>query len=105
MRPAIFEVRSRHKKMQNGRWGPYRQASPPPARHRPGARSARRKRCLCIVSQTPRRDSMIRHSFAASVALAVLVVLGLTGPVVAGEHVPFKGSLEGVDTAIPLTPP
>src|SRR6185369_2648146 len=27
----------------NGRWGPYRQASPPPARHRPGARSARRE--------------------------------------------------------------
>ncbi len=26
-----------------GRWGPYRQASPPPARHRPGARSARRQ--------------------------------------------------------------
>src|SRR5262245_5047905 len=29
----------------SGRWGPYRQASPPPARHRPGARSARRERC------------------------------------------------------------
>src|SRR5262245_3476418 len=29
----------------SGRWGPYRQASPPPARHRPGARSARRMRC------------------------------------------------------------
>src|SRR3954454_8121261 len=28
--------------MRSGRWGPYRQASPPPARHRPGARSARR---------------------------------------------------------------
>jgi hypothetical protein len=28
---------------QGGRWGPYRPASPPPARHRPGARSARRK--------------------------------------------------------------
>src|SRR5687768_11022804 len=27
----------------SGRWGPYRQASPPPARHRPGARSARRE--------------------------------------------------------------
>ena len=25
---------------QSGRWGPYRQASPSPARHRPGARSA-----------------------------------------------------------------
>src|SRR5262245_9595326 len=28
--------------MKNSRWGPYRQASPPPARHRLGARSARR---------------------------------------------------------------
>src|SRR5438128_8486543 len=27
---------------KSGRWGPYRQASPPPARHCPGARSARR---------------------------------------------------------------
>ena len=48
---------------------------------------------------------MKRHSSAASLALAVVVVLGLTGPVAAGEQVPFKGSLEGVDTAIPLTPP
>src|SRR5262249_33717034 len=30
---------------KSGRWGPDRQASPPPARHRPGARSARRPRC------------------------------------------------------------
>src|SRR5205085_6760568 len=37
---------------QSGRWGPYRQASPPPARHRPGARSARRPRCLSLLSQT-----------------------------------------------------
>src|SRR5262245_48951797 len=37
---------------QSGRWGPYRQASPSPARHRPGARSARRQRCLSIISQT-----------------------------------------------------
>src|SRR5262249_29161470 len=29
--------------MKSGRWGPYRQASPAPARHRPGARSARRE--------------------------------------------------------------
>src|SRR5262245_54345063 len=27
--------------IKSGRWGPYRQAGPPPARHRPGARSAR----------------------------------------------------------------
>src|SRR6516162_10651780 len=37
---------------QRGRWGPYRQASPPPARHRPGARSARRSRCHFILPQT-----------------------------------------------------
>src|SRR5260370_10295675 len=38
-------------------------------------------------------------------ALAALAVLGLAGPVAAGEEVPFKGSLEGVDTTTPLTPP
>jgi hypothetical protein len=38
-------------------------------------------------------------------ALAALAVLGLAGPAAAGEQVPFKGSLEGVDTATPLTPP
>src|SRR5438270_6246598 len=37
---------------EGGRWGPYRQASPPPARHGPGARSARRPRCLFSLSQT-----------------------------------------------------
>src|SRR5262245_18608619 len=43
---------------EGGRWGPYRQASPPPARPRPGARSARRERCLSIVSQTsPPKES------------------------------------------------
>ena len=41
--------------LQSGRWGPYRQASPSPARHRPGARSARRERCLSILSQTRER--------------------------------------------------
>ena len=38
-------------------------------------------------------------------ALVALAVLGLAGPVAAGEQVPFKGSLEGVDTTTPLTPP
>src|SRR5262245_65463108 len=38
---------------------------------------------------------MIRHRFTAGLALAVALVLGLTGPVTAGEQVPFKGSLEG----------
>ena len=48
---------------------------------------------------------MKRHSFAASLALAILAVVGLAGPVPAGEPVPFKGSLEGDVTITPLTPP
>lgn len=48
---------------------------------------------------------MLRRMFAASFALAVVVVLGLAGPVAAGEQVPFKGSLAGTDTGIPLVPP
>jgi hypothetical protein len=48
---------------------------------------------------------MKRHSFAASLALAVLVVLGLTDPAAAGEQVPFKGSYAGVATVKPLVPP
>src|SRR5260370_8160976 len=37
----------------SGGWGAYREASPPPARHRPGARFARRERCSihCIADQ------------------------------------------------------
>jgi hypothetical protein len=42
---------------------------------------------------------------AASVALALLAVVGLTGPVPAGEQVPFKGSFEGDVTSTPLAPP
>ena len=48
---------------------------------------------------------MKRHSSAASIALAVLAVLGLAGPALAQQQVPFKGSLEGVVTIRPLTPP
>jgi hypothetical protein len=48
---------------------------------------------------------MKRHSSAASIALAVMAVLGLAGPGAAGEQVPFKGSLEGVVTVTPLKPP
>ena len=49
---------------------------------------------------------MKRHSPAASLALAALVVLGLAGPAAAGEQVPFKGRLEGVVTTLtPLQPP
>jgi hypothetical protein len=58
-----------------------------------------------IVSQTSRRDRMKRYSSAAGLALAGLAVLGLANPVAAGEQVPFKGSLEGVVTVTPLTPP
>ncbi len=38
---------------------------------------------------------MKRRMFAASLALAVVAVLGLASPVAAGEQVPFQGSLEG----------
>jgi hypothetical protein len=48
---------------------------------------------------------MKRYSLAASLALAVLVVLGITGPVPAGEQVHFKGHLEGDVTITPLAPP
>ena len=48
---------------------------------------------------------MKRYSSAAGLALAVVVVLGLSGPAAAGEPVPFKGSLEGDVTVTPLTPP
>ena len=39
---------------------------------------------------------MKRRSSAASLALAVLAVLGLAGPALAQQQVPFKGGLEGV---------
>src|SRR6476660_3588555 len=90
---------------ESGRWGPYRQASPPPARHRPGARSARRDRCLSLLSQTTRRESMKRFSSTANLALAIVAVLSLVGPTAAGEQVPFKGSFEGDVTVTPLAPP
>src|SRR5262249_32264956 len=104
--PYFVWARRREVEIQtSGRWGPYRQASSPPARHRPGARSARRERCHSIVSQTKWRNSMKRHSSAVSLALAVFAVVGLAGPVSAGEPVPFKGSLEGNVTVTPLAPP
>jgi hypothetical protein len=39
---------------------------------------------------------MKRYSSAASLALAVLAVLGLAGPALAQQQVPFQGSLVGV---------
>jgi hypothetical protein len=47
---------------------------------------------------------MKRYS-SASLTLAVVVVLGLSGPVAAGENVHFKGHLEGDVTITPLAPP
>ncbi len=48
---------------------------------------------------------MKRHSSAAGLALAILVILGLTGPAAAQQQVPFKGNFEGDVTVAPLTPP
>ena len=48
---------------------------------------------------------MTRFGLAFAVALSVVAVLGLAGPVAAGEQVPFKGSLAGEATVTPLTPP
>ena len=48
---------------------------------------------------------MKRYSSTASLALAVVAVLGLACPVTAGELVPFKGSLQGVVTITPINPP
>ncbi len=48
---------------------------------------------------------MKRFSSATRIALAVLVVLGLVGPVVAQVPVPFNGRLAGVDIATPQVPP
>jgi hypothetical protein len=47
------------------------------------------------------------YRFAACVALAAFAVLGIAGPVSAGEQVPFKGRLEGVVviTPVPGGPP
>jgi hypothetical protein len=48
---------------------------------------------------------MKRYSSAAGLALATLVVLGLAGPVAAGEKAHFKGHFEAVETHTPLAPP
>ncbi len=48
---------------------------------------------------------MKRNRLAAGLALAVLGVLSLAGPVAAGEQVPFKGRFEGDVTVTPLVPP
>ena len=48
---------------------------------------------------------MKRHSFAASLALVVLAVLGLAGPAAAGELVPLRARFEGSFTSTPVGPP
>jgi hypothetical protein len=48
---------------------------------------------------------MQRHSFKVRLALAVVTALGLAGPTLAAELVPFKGSFEGVVTHTPDPPP
>jgi hypothetical protein len=48
---------------------------------------------------------MNRFRCVASLALAVVAVLALAGPVAAGEQVPFKGGYEGEDVGTPLAPP
>jgi hypothetical protein len=45
---------------------------------------------------------VLRNRFAACVALAAFAVLGIAGPVPAGEQVPFKGRLEGVVVISPV---
>src|SRR5262245_30290186 len=87
---------------KNGRRGPYRQASPSPAGHHPGARSARRPRCLSMVSQTARGVTMNHRSFASAFAFAASAYLALAGQAAAGEQVPFKGSLAGTVTITPI---
>lgn len=47
---------------------------------------------------------MKRHSSAASIVLALLTVLGLAGPVTAGEQVPFRGLFAGVATVTGVPP-
>jgi hypothetical protein len=48
---------------------------------------------------------MNRCSFTASLALALLSSLGLASSVLAADQVPFKGTLEGSFTVIPVAPP
>src|SRR5262245_53449589 len=63
---------------QSGRWGPYRQASPSPARHRPGARSARRPRCRThwIADQSSQGVFAMRLSSWLRSARSLLVPSG-----------------------------
>ncbi len=49
---------------------------------------------------------MLLRPFAASLALAIVVVAGLAAPALAGEPLPFKGNVEGRHVSrTPLYPP
>ena len=48
---------------------------------------------------------MKRYRSTAGIALALALVLGLIGPLAAGESVPFKGTLAGDVTVTPAPPP
>jgi hypothetical protein len=48
---------------------------------------------------------MKRYRYAASVALGLVTLLALAGPVAARETKPFRGSYEGTVAILPLTPP
>src|SRR5262245_22468586 len=87
---------------KNGRRGPDRQASPSPAGHHSGARSARRPRCLSNITQTARGVTMNHRSFTSAFAFAASACLALAGQAAAGEHVPFKANLAGTVTITPI---
>ena len=48
---------------------------------------------------------MIRRTSFAFLTLVALALLALTDPAAGGEQVPFKGTLEGSFTVIPVPPP
>jgi hypothetical protein len=48
---------------------------------------------------------MIRHGSTTRLALAFLSTLGLASAVLAAGQVPFKGTLEGSFTVLPVAPP
>src|SRR5262245_51539888 len=75
---AHHSERDSYFQTKNGRWGPYRQASPSPARHRPGARSARRQRCCfpCIADQSSQGVFAMRMSSWLRSARSFLVPSG-----------------------------
>src|SRR5262245_8970782 len=57
-----------------------------------------------MVPQTTWRGRMKRFSSAASLVLALVAILGLTGPAAAGEQVPLRGKLKGNVTRTPAPP-